>query len=97
MAVPECLGLGIVRSVDCAARCLYVLTPVAPALLRRCNVLLHPPSGSGVTLPTQLLYTSSAQTYPYLFCESAGSAATAMKSRNNLQRGGSSSNLLNSS
>ena len=50
-----------------------------------------------MTLPTQLLYTSSAQTYPYLFCESAGSAATAMKSRNNLQRGGSSSNLLNSS
>ena len=56
-----------------------------------------PVPGSGVTLPTQLLYTSSAQTYPYLFCESAGSAATAMKSRNNLQRGGSSSNLLNSS
>ena len=86
--IPECFGLGIVRSIDCSMRCFYILTPVAPKLLRHCNALVRPPSGSGLTLPTQLLYTSSTQTYPYLFCESAGSAATSMKSRNNLQRGG---------
>ena len=84
--LPECLGLGIVRSIDCAAQQLYLITPVDRRTLARCNALISPPSGSGIALPTQLLYTSLTGSCPYLFCESAGSATVAMKSRNNLLR-----------
>lgn len=36
----ECLGVGLVRAVDAAARRVYLLTPLAPQELQRVSVLL---------------------------------------------------------
>ncbi len=38
-----CIGLGIIRSIDVERRLFYLLTPVAPALLERCDVMLKGP------------------------------------------------------
>ena len=82
----QCVGLCIVRSVDVAAQCLLVLTPVPLADLRRVTTLVRPAAGSGISLPLAMSYHPDAATFPYLHCDSVQGASGAMKSRNNIQR-----------
>lgn len=84
------MGLGLVRAVDMAQRVLYVLSPVAPELLERVDVLEV--AGGRLELPAQLLQAGDVAS-PYLAmaacCLSAEAAgAVPQRSRNNLLRVG---------
>ena len=84
-APPECLGLGLVRAVDPAAKVLYVLTDVAAEELERVGAL----QVGRLQLPAALLQNGEYHS-PYL-CRHAisaeGSGAAQIKARNNLLRG----------
>ena len=81
---PPCLGLGLVRTADAAARQLHVVTPLEEeALLGVASLQL-----GRLELPATLLQTP-ARMSPYLalFGVAPGSAgAAAIRSRNNLLR-----------
>jgi polynucleotide 5'-hydroxyl-kinase GRC3/NOL9 len=81
-----CLGLGIVRAADAAARRLFILTAVPEAELESVSVLQL----GRLELPASLLQTA-AHLSPYLCLHSLssmGTGAGAIKSRNNLLRQG---------
>ena len=84
-APPECLGLGLVRAVDPAAKVLYVLTDVGAEELERVGALWV----GRLQLPAALLQNGEYHS-PYL-CRHAisaeGSGAAQIKARNNLLRG----------
>jgi polynucleotide 5'-hydroxyl-kinase GRC3/NOL9 len=81
----ECVGLGIVRSVNIATRMLYILTSVHDqAVLKSVNHLVI----GKLDLPPHLLQTNQFKS-PYLALHAMtaeGTAAGAGKSRNNLLR-----------
>ena len=62
----ECLGVGLVRAVDAAARRVYLLTPLAPQELQRVSVLLV---RSGCQVP----YRPYRDKYPLQLSMSPGS------------------------
>ena len=82
----ECVGLGIVRGIDMERGLLYVLTPVAPRVLRSVNVVLR----GQVDLPVELLAdTASAVAEPYLVSDAIttlGAGGSVMRSRSNIKR-----------
>ena len=82
----ECLGLGIVRSIDWAKRLFYILTPVDPEQLHNVKALV----GGNLQLPLQFYFRGvSAESFPYLNCSPNNAAALGtdpMKSRNNITR-----------
>lgn len=81
---PLCLGLGIVRAADAAARRLHILTAVPEEELE-CVALLQL---GRLELPASLLQTGGHMS-PYLALHSlssAGTGAGAIRSRNNLLR-----------
>ena len=84
-AVWDCLGLGLIRSVDVERERLYVLTPIEPEVLARVRVLLR----GSLELPVALLQpTAVTGASPYLGVGAIkSSGAAAMKSRNNIVRG----------
>ena len=85
-ASAECVGLGLVRSVDVAARTLLVLTPVHAQLLGSVNLLLR----GSITLPVELaLDPSSPFRTPYVTTEALsalGTGGAVMRSRSNIKR-----------
>jgi hypothetical protein len=85
-AAPRCLGVALVRSVDAAAGVLYLLTPV-PAARAAAAVAL---AVGKLELPPALL-SAPLQSAPYVTpwaLPPDGSGGAAMRSRNNLLRGG---------
>ena len=79
-----CLGLGVVRAADAAARRLYLLTALSAEELEQVAVLQL----GKLELPASLLQTARAMC-PYLALHSlssVGTGAGAIKSRNNLVR-----------
>lgn len=79
-----CLGLGIVRAADAAARRLLILTPIPQDELESVRLLQL----GRLELPSSLLQTG-AHMSPYLALHSlssAGTGAGAIRSRNNLLR-----------
>jgi len=84
----EVLGLGIVRSVDERAAELYVLTPIDDGALATVDTILR----GSLELPLALMQpTALTAPSPYLAAgalRAAGAGAGAMRSRNNLVRGG---------
>jgi polynucleotide 5'-hydroxyl-kinase GRC3/NOL9 len=82
----ECLGLGIVRSIDWAKRLFYILTPVDPEQLHKVKALV----GGNLQLPLQFYFRGvSAESFPYMNCSPNNAAALGtdpMKSRNNITR-----------
>jgi hypothetical protein len=87
--LPECLGLGLVRSVDGPRAQLYLMTDLPDELLQRVDLLQL----GKLELPDRLLdCRSCASPYQGLFClTSAATGAGQIRSRNNLLR---SSQLL---
>jgi polynucleotide 5'-hydroxyl-kinase GRC3/NOL9 len=82
----RCLGLGLVRSVDAAAGVLHLLTPLPPAVAASTTALVV----GRLELPAALL-AAPLHASPYLTSWALapeGSGGAAMRSRNNLQRGG---------
>ncbi|XP_047336602.1 polynucleotide 5'-hydroxyl-kinase NOL9 [Impatiens glandulifera] len=49
--LPQCVGLGIVRSIDTSRRLLYIITPVLPNILEKVDLLLQ----GHIQIPTCLL------------------------------------------
>jgi hypothetical protein len=82
--LPECLGLGLVRSVDGPRAELYLLTDLSDQQLARVDVLQL----GKLELPEKLLECRSfGCPYHGLFClSSAATGAGQIKSRNNLLR-----------
>jgi len=84
----DCVGLGIVRSVDKAKRLLYILTPVDASkdILPTVTALVK----GSLELPTVCIYRGfDSEAFPYLACKqnTAGSiGGDIMKSRNNIGR-----------
>jgi polynucleotide 5'-hydroxyl-kinase GRC3/NOL9 len=76
-----CVGLGIVRSIDVAAKKYYVLTPVPLDQLKSVNVFLR----GNVQLPSEMMLSrnfSETPAYhvpPHLFISSIGSGAGTMQ------------------
>lgn len=84
--VPECVGLGLVRSVDRRSRLLYVLTPVPVELL--CSANVNCLVLGDVYLPSTFLTGTDNADGPYLSYTGTNAAAghTARKARTNLNR-----------
>ncbi|DBB09307.1 hypothetical protein WJX82_006257 [Trebouxia sp. C0006] len=83
-AVSECLGIGIVRSVDPVKQLLYILTPTPFELLQQATTL----EVGKLELPLALLQTSTFLS-PYISVWSItadGTGAGVMKARNTLLR-----------
>lgn len=82
-----CVGLGIVRAIDREQRLFYILTPVAPELLSRANVL----SRGSILLPLICHFRGvDVESFAYQSIEGGHKAtvlgADPIKSRNNIQR-----------
>jgi hypothetical protein len=85
-AAPRCLGVALVRSVDATAGVLYLLTPVSAAHAAATVAL----AVGKLELPPALL-SAPLQSAPYVTpwaLPPDGSGGAAMRSRNNLLRGG---------
>jgi polynucleotide 5'-hydroxyl-kinase GRC3/NOL9 len=87
----DCLGLGLVRSIDWNHRLLYILTPVEEAILSRVNTLV----GGNLPLPLSFVFRGvHAESFPYQSMpkipqiSSTALGADPMKSRNNISRKG---------
>jgi polynucleotide 5'-hydroxyl-kinase GRC3/NOL9 len=85
----DCLGLGLVRSIDWRRRLFFLLTPVPPTYLPRVTALV----GGNLPLPVPFVFRGvAAESFPYLsmkVVESDGALGTEpMKSRNNIARRG---------
>jgi polynucleotide 5'-hydroxyl-kinase GRC3/NOL9 len=84
-AIPSCVGLGIVRSVDHRHRLYYILSPLALEKLRLVNVLLM----GGIQLPIVCVYRgiySEALPYMVLNSKNCNIGEEVMKSRQNIGR-----------
>jgi hypothetical protein len=87
--VLECVGLGIVRSVDRSRGMFFVLTPVRPHLLAGANAFV----GGSIQLPLECVYRGAhSDSFPHMTCgravASANSGSDAMISqRSNPRRG----------
>eukprot|EP00164_Ancoracysta_twista_P019594 GFYU01034543.1.p1 GENE.GFYU01034543.1~~GFYU01034543.1.p1 ORF type:complete len:489 (-),score=115.43 GFYU01034543.1:153-1412(-) len=82
----ECVGLGIVRTIDPVARTFYVVTPVPLSDLEQVNVLVK----GTMDIPIPLTYQGYGGDL-YVSCDNVKgdkTGSTVMKSRNNLARGG---------
>ena len=80
----NCIGLGIVRSVDHSKKLFFVLTPVHPQLLANVTSLV----GGNISLPLECTYRGvHADSFPFMSCSHTLTNSTlgmgAMKSRNN--------------
>ena len=80
----NCIGLGIVRSVDHSKKLFFVLTPVHPQLLVNVTSLV----GGNIGLPLECTYRGvHADSFPFMSCSHTLTNSTlgmgAMKSRNN--------------
>jgi polynucleotide 5'-hydroxyl-kinase GRC3/NOL9 len=87
----ECFGLGIIRGIDAAARCFYVLTPLPRKALLRVGLFVK----GNAALPATFLYQGAAAVesagceQPYTTTRaltSASAGASAVSSRTNLKR-----------
>jgi len=79
----NCIGLGIVRSVDHSRKLFFVLTPVHPQLLVNVTSLV----GGNISLPLECAYRGvHADSFPFMSCSHTLTNSTlgvgAMKSRN---------------
>ena len=79
----NCIGLGIVRSVDHSRKLFFVLTPVHPQLLANVTSLV----GGNISLPLECAYRGvHADSFPFMSCSHTLTNSTlgvgAMKSRN---------------
>ena len=88
MGVPvlDCVGLGIIRSVDRSRGIFFVLTPVHPPLLAGVTTFV----GGNIQLPLECVYRGvHSDSFPYMSCghaiASAHSGSDAMKSRSSLR------------
>mmetsp|Transcript_17186 Transcript_17186/g.37087 ORF Transcript_17186/g.37087 Transcript_17186/m.37087 type:complete len:979 (-) Transcript_17186:27-2963(-) len=87
--VLDCVGLGIIRSIDHLRQVFFVLTPVHPRLLANVTSFV----GGHVGLPLECVYRGvHSDSFPYLSCSGArhGVAASlgaeVMKSRNHSRK-----------
>eukprot|EP00743_Colponemidia_sp_Colp-15_P010448 GILK01011505.1.p1 GENE.GILK01011505.1~~GILK01011505.1.p1 ORF type:complete len:660 (-),score=106.14 GILK01011505.1:44-2023(-) len=87
----DCVGLGVIRSIDTKAKCFYILTSVDSQLLPHVNTLIR--GTAGIDLPFNVLWSphsvGQSSIVPYVVSDSIsgiGSGSVAMKSRNNIQR-----------
>uniref|UniRef100_A0A7S2RSR7 NOL9 C-terminal domain-containing protein n=1 Tax=Eucampia antarctica TaxID=49252 RepID=A0A7S2RSR7_9STRA len=80
--LPECIGLGIVRSIDLQQRIFYILTPIPPNQLQRVNILV----GGQIQLPTECVFRGvKSETFPFHTCHDMSSSCLGsdiMKSKN---------------
>ena len=94
----DCLGLGIVRTIDKSNQLLYILTPVDPNLLSSVTTLV----GGNYELPLSFHFRGvHAESFPYLDLSSSSAlpptqetdalGTDPMKSRNNILRKGARS------
>ena len=82
--VLDCVGLGIIRSVDRSRGIFFVLTPVDPPLLAGATSFV----GGNIQLPLECVYRGvHSDSFPYMSCghavASVNSGSDAMKSRSN--------------
>lgn len=79
----NCIGLGIIRSIDHARQIFCVLTPVHPRLLVNVNSLV---GGGNINLPLECVFRGvHSESFGYLSCgthTNASTGADVMKSRN---------------
>lgn len=91
----NCLGLGLVRSIDWQRRLLYILTPVQPDALPQVDALI----GGSIPLPLSMVFRGVyAESFPYQSMSQYSSTALGtdpMKSRNNIGRKGNMANAAN--
>lgn len=85
----SCVGVALVRSVDRAARCFYLVTPVPRDALARVGAIVR----GRMEAPSELVYAGGgAREAPYLAATVGGAlaaasvGATQMKSRGNIKR-----------
>eukprot|EP00474_Spongospora_subterranea_P004366 CRZ04824.1 hypothetical protein [Spongospora subterranea] len=84
---PGCIGLGIVRAIDAASRCFYIMTSVCPLMLQNATCFIR----GSLEFPSTLMFQdhdANAFRPPYLRCLpfSNSVGASEMKSRKNVQR-----------
>ena len=89
----NCVGLGIVRSIDWKSQLLYILTPVEASALPQVDTLV----GGNLPLPLSFVFRGvHAESFPYQSMadstESSALGVDPMKSRNNIGRKGSITN-----
>jgi len=95
----ECVGVGVIRSIDIAARCFYLLTPLSASQLTRVNLwhkgkldLPNVAFGRDSYAPTNSSHhlTSKLHGTPYLGAQtlsaSMGAGSKGMSSRHGIQR-----------
>jgi polynucleotide 5'-hydroxyl-kinase GRC3/NOL9 len=86
----DCLGLGIIRSIDWYKRVFYILTPVDGSILPQVTKLV----GGHLPLPAPFLFRGFyAESFPYMTMPKTGDTVTAlgadpMKSKHTLARKG---------
>eukprot|EP00980_Cylindrotheca_fusiformis_P007344 scaffold1525_cov142-Cylindrotheca_fusiformis.AAC.144 len=86
----NCVGLGLVRSIDWQHQILYVLTPVESSILPKVDALI----GGSLPLPMSFVFRGIfAESFPYQSMSQSSPNSTAlgadpMKSRNNIGRRG---------
>jgi len=85
----NCVGLGVIRSIDYTNKVFFVLTPVDPGLLRNVTSFV----GGNVGLPLDCVYRGvHSDSFPYLSCgvgygvASTSLGAEVMKSRNHSKK-----------
>ena len=79
----NCVGLGIIRSIDHTRKIFFVLTPVHPSLLGNVTAFV----GGSISLPLQCVYRGvHSDAFPFLSCghslTSSTLGADVMKSKN---------------
>jgi len=58
--MPQCVGLGIIRSIDAEQRVFYVITPVHPSQLNAVNLFIR----GSTALPPQMMFNESIVEVP---------------------------------
>jgi polynucleotide 5'-hydroxyl-kinase GRC3/NOL9 len=90
----NCVGLGLLRSIDWQRRLMYILTPVEASTLSKVNALV----GGSLPLPLSFVFRGvHAESFPYQSMTQFPSTSAAlgtdpMKSRNNIGRKGNTAN-----
>jgi len=83
MPVCECLGLGIVRGLDCERGVLYLVTSLPLYKLRQVNTLLK----GSLPIPDQLIFKPRATSVlPYVDALAPSTAVTALRQRARMPR-----------
>ncbi|TYZ58715.1 hypothetical protein PybrP1_004090 [[Pythium] brassicae (nom. inval.)] len=80
-----CLGIGLVRAVDAERRLLFIVSPLALAVVRRVNLLVR----GNLALESIAVDVESPVQAPYVVTDglaAEGTGAAVMQSRNNIKR-----------